>query len=129
MSSANGVAQYYIMNQHPAFDHQRISSLTELFGDSDAVRDLYIEFLDSCPERLAVIKQGLIDHRADLIEFAAHAIHGTSANIGVLNIEETSAAIESVAHQHQFALVGAYVSELEEQIDGLREHIDLREVI
>ncbi|MBC8369516.1 MAG: Hpt domain-containing protein [Planctomycetes bacterium] len=129
MPSANGVAKYYIMNQHPAFDHQRINSLTELFGDQECVRDLYIEFLDSCPDRLAVIKQGLSERRADLIEFAAHAIHGTSSNIGVLNIEQTSAAIESIAHQGQFDLVGAYINELEEQIAGLREHVDLRTAI
>ena len=117
------------MNQQPSFDHQRINSLTELFGDAECVRELYIEFLETCPERMAVIKQGLTEHRADLMEFAAHAIHGTSANIGVLNIEETSLAIEHIAHQNQFELVGAYLTELEEQVAGLREHIDLQAAI
>lgn len=129
MASANGVAQYYTMNQDPSFNHLRIRSLTELFGNSESVRDLYIEFLDSCPERVAVIKQGILEHRADLIEFAAHAIHGTSANIGVANIEATSSVIEDMAHNNQFELVDACVGELEDQIAGLRQHIDMRRAI
>ncbi|MDP6963073.1 MAG: Hpt domain-containing protein [Planctomycetota bacterium] len=117
------------MTQSPTFDHQRINSLTHLFGDSEGVRELYIEFLDSCPEKIAVIKQALKEGRSDLIEFAAHAIHGSSANIGVLNIEETSFAIETVAHNDQFDLIRDYVTELEDQVAGLRDHVNCRDLV
>lgn len=117
------------MTQLPSFDKQRIDYLTELFGDPECVRELFLEFLEACPDWISTMKKGLNEQRADLIEFAAHAIHGTSANISVINIEKTSAALELVAQKQQLDLAGTYISELEDQIDGLREHVELRTAI
>ncbi|MFT7517220.1 MAG: HPt (histidine-containing phosphotransfer) domain-containing protein [Myxococcota bacterium] len=117
------------MTQLPSFDQERLNYLTELFGDSESVRELFLEFLEACPAWVSTMKQGINEQRPDLVEFAAHAIRGTSANISVTNIEKTSAALESIVQRQQLDLAGAYISELEEQIDGLREHIERRAAI
>ena len=117
------------MSYYPAIDHQRIHALLQLFGDSNVVQELFEEFLDSCPEKLAVIRQGLTEERGDLIEFAAHDIHGSSANLGAIEIEATASTLELLAHNKNLISIPGYLEELEQQIQDLEEHIRSRKAI
>ena len=117
------------MSYYPAIDHQRIHALLQLFGDSNAVQELFEDFLDSCPEKLAVIKQGLTEERGDLIEFAAHAIHGSSAKLGAIEIEQTAGTLKMLAHNKNLISIPGYLEELEKQILELKEHIRSRKAI
>ncbi len=107
----------------PLLDTSRISELADLFGDSEIVLELFDEFLQECPERMDTMRQALANGETELIDIAAHAIKGSSANLGACAVQEMARMIEEMARSNQLTEADAFVGRLETEIARLQEHL------
>lgn len=107
----------------PLLDTSRISELADLFGDSEIVLELFEEFLQECPERMDTMRQALANGETELIDSAAHAIKGSSANLGTCAVQEMARMIEELARTNQLTEADAFVGRLETEIARLQEHL------
>ncbi|MDP7061972.1 MAG: Hpt domain-containing protein [Planctomycetota bacterium] len=111
------------MKTQSPLDTARVDELADLLGDKESLLELYDEFLEECPVRLATMRDGLAQQKADLIDSGAHAIKGTSANLGAVRIQKTAKLIENLARANDLADVGAFLDRLEAEIDKLNGHL------
>jgi len=107
----------------PLLDTSRINELAELFGDSELVLELFDEFLQECPERMESMRQALASGETTAVDHAAHAIKGSSANLGACAIQEMARMVEEMARTNQLKDAGAFVGRLETEITRLQEHL------
>jgi two-component system sensor histidine kinase/response regulator len=111
------------MSTHSPLDTARVDELADLFGDKEILLELYDEFLEECPARLQTMRDGLEQQKADLIDSGAHAIKGSSANLGAVGIQETAKLVEDLARTNDLADVGEFLDRLEAEIMRLGGHL------
>lgn len=111
------------MNQTPPLDSARVEELAELFGDREILLELYDEFLEECPPRIETMRDGIKKHQADLLDSGAHAIKGSSANLGALGIQELATRLEGLARTNDLEDAGTFLDQLESEIERLQMHL------
>ena len=111
------------MSAHSPLDTTRVDELADLFGDKEILLELYDEFLEECPGRLQIMREGLAQHKADLIDSCAHAIKGSSANLGAVEIQKTAKLVEDLARTNDLGEVGEFLDRLEAEIERLVGHL------
>ncbi|MHC4380168.1 MAG: Hpt domain-containing protein [Planctomycetota bacterium] len=111
------------MNQTPPLDSARVDELAELFGDREILLELYDEFLDECPPRIETMRDGIAKDQADLLDSGAHAIKGSSANLGALGIQEMASRLEGLARANDLDDAGSFLDQLETEIARLQDHL------
>ena len=111
------------MSTQSPLDTARVDELADLFGDRETLMELFEEFLGECPTRIQTMREGLASHKADLIDSGAHAIKGSSANLGAVGIQETAKLVEDLARTNDLDEVGEFLDRLEGEIARLGEHL------
>ena len=104
-------------------DAARLAELTELFGDVNSVRELFDEFFNELDPRLCTLKEGLAEGRADLVDTAAHAIKGSSANLGAQAVRECARTVEELARASRLTEIQPLLGRLEDELQRLRSWI------
>lgn len=95
---------------HPDLDHSIIEGLRALGQDDGAfLRGLILQFRADSDARLALIEQAARDGEISVMRAAAHALCGSSANIGAAGVTAACGAIEVLsandgASEHQNAV-------------------------
>ena len=107
----------------PSLDSARIDELTELLGDDQTLLALFDDFFADLPPRLEKMHEGLQTRRAELIDVAAHAVRGTSANLGAAEVARLATRLERTAHAQEFETVGPLLAKLEAEICRLRQRL------
>lgn len=110
-------------NQAPTLDAARIEELTELLGDDQTLLALFEEFFEDLPPRLNKMHEGLKTGRSELIDVAAHAVRGTSANLGATEVARLATQLEHTAHEGLLEPVGRLLAQLEAEICRLRRQL------
>ena len=72
---------------------------------------------------MQTMRDGLAEHKADLIDSGAHAIKGSSANLGAVGIQETAKLVEEMARTNDLEAVGEFLDRLEGEIEKLNLHL------
>lgn len=108
------------MNQSPPLDSARVDELAELFGDREILLELFDEFLQECPPRIETMREGIAKEQPDLLDSGAHAIKGSSANLGAVGIQEAAAHIENLARANELNDAGQFLDQLESEIERLQ---------
>jgi len=111
------------MSTQSPLDTARVEELADLFGDKETLLELFDEFLGECPSRMQTMRVGLAEHKADLIDSGAHAIKGSSANLGAVGIQETATLVEDLARTNDLDEVGVFLDRLEGEIERLNMHL------
>ncbi|MCP4092781.1 MAG: Hpt domain-containing protein [Planctomycetes bacterium] len=111
------------MSTQSPLDTARVDELADLFGDKEILLQLYDEFLEECPARLQTMRDGLEQQKAYLIDSGAHAIKGSSANLGAVGIQETAKLVEDLARTNDLDEVGEFLDRLEGEIERLNGHL------
>lgn len=104
-------------------DAARLAELTELFGDENSVRELFSEFFAELDPRLQALRTGLEQGRADLVDSAAHAIKGSSANLGAEDVRQVARTVEELARASKLTEIEPLLGRLESELARLREWI------
>jgi len=111
------------MTQSPPLDSARVDELAELFGDKEILLEIYDEFLQECPTRIEAMREGIAKQQADLLDSGAHAIKGSSANLGAQGIQEMASHLEGLARANDLANAGQFLDQLESEIERLQIHL------
>ena len=111
------------MPQSPPLDSARVEELAELFGDKEILLEIYDEFLEECPTRIQAMRDGLLKQQADLVDSGAHAIKGSSANLGAQGILEMATHLEGLARANDLDDAGQFLDRLESEIERLQAHL------
>jgi len=83
----------------PTFAPMEISELSErVSGNEELVRELLQLFIDTSPDIITDIKEALKKRDANALEFAAHKLKGSSANIGATQVRKISSELEMLGH-------------------------------
>lgn len=104
-------------------DAARVAELTELFGDENSVRELFDEFFSELDPRLNALRTGLAEGRADLVDTAAHAIKGSSANLGAEGVRQCARTLEELARASKLQEIEPLLGRLETELERLRSWI------
>ncbi len=110
-------------NEAPCLDAARIDELTELLGDDQILLTLFEEFFADLPPRLEKMHEGLQARRAELIDVAAHAVRGSSANLGASEVAKLATRLERTAQEQEFEPVGRLLAQLEAEICRLQKRL------
>ncbi|MDA0668095.1 MAG: Hpt domain-containing protein [Planctomycetota bacterium] len=111
------------MTQSPPLDTARVDELAELFGDKGILLEIYDEFLKECPTRIQVMREGLAKKQADLVDSGAHAIKGSSANLGAQGILAMATHLEGLARANELGDAGQFLDQLESEVERLQAHL------
>jgi HPt (histidine-containing phosphotransfer) domain-containing protein len=101
-----------------------VAELTEIFGDEASVRELFDEFFQELDPRMNTLREGLSDGRPDLVDTAAHAIKGSSANLGAQAVRDCARTVEDLARSNKLGEVGPLLDRLETELARLRAWIE-----
>ncbi len=100
--------------------------LLERLGGAEALLPKFIGlFLKGVQPSLATLEEAIASGDCQKVRTSAHAIKGSSANIGAVQMRETAAMIESAAKDGQLegALLG--LVKLREQLEAFRHAVDM----
>ncbi len=103
-------------------DPERVAELTDLFGgESEAVLELFEEFFQELDPRMETLREAIQSGRPDLLDTAAHAIKGSSANLGANGIRDLAALVEEMARSEHLDQVPDLVDRLEAELQRLQD--------
>ncbi len=96
-------------------------------GGAELVRELAEMFFSGTPSRILVLQEGIAHGDADAVTRAAHALKGSSSNIGAARIAASCGQLEEHARRGQLAgasdLVRAIETELPHFRAALEQHL------
>jgi len=107
----------------PTLDAARIDELSAMLGDDEALLALFDAFFRDLTPRLDSMHEGLKARRAELIDSAAHAVRGASANLGATAVCRLAGELEITARDEDFGPVGRLLARLEAEICRLRHRL------
>jgi len=101
-----------------------ISRLEEIFEDDSAgIADLLEAAMGTGATNQATLRDALARHELDAVMKAAHAIKGSTANIGGNEVAAVAARIEDAARAHTWDGIEPAAIELDEAYERLREAV------
>jgi HPt (histidine-containing phosphotransfer) domain-containing protein len=96
-----------------------VGVLERLEGDRDLFEELAQVFKTECPKMVKEIRHAISTHDAANLEHQAHALKGSSANIGSSAVSQTAYEIEKVARSADMERASALLKVLEIEVDRL----------
>jgi CheY-like chemotaxis protein/HPt (histidine-containing phosphotransfer) domain-containing protein len=108
-------------NEGQAFD--RAGILQRMMGDEALVALILKAFLDDVPEQIRKLKAYVEVGDAKACGRQAHSIKGASANVGGERLRQAARKMEKAADADDLAAVRAYMPELEDRFEELKEEI------
>lgn len=105
----------------PVFDRSRLEDIFE--DDTAAIADLLEMALEAGAKNLAALADAVARHELDDVMRAAHAIMGSSDNIGGYEVAVIARRIEASARTKQWIGIEPAVGELHVACDRLRSEL------
>ncbi len=101
-----------------------ISRLEEIFeDDTEGIADLLEAALQTGAGHQAALREGIAQRNLDAVMRAAHAIKGSSANIGANDVAAVAARIEAAARANTWNGVPDDADELDRMYERLRDAV------
>jgi two-component system, sensor histidine kinase and response regulator len=105
----------------PTIDPEALDRLKE-WGGEKLLSQMIRLFLESTPERVRQITEGLERGEIELVERGSHSLKSSAANLGAERLRELSAEVEDLAHRGELLGVEALLTPL---VDAHREACDV----
>jgi HPt (histidine-containing phosphotransfer) domain-containing protein len=109
-TAAGGSAQ----TAEPVLD--RAAMLATVEQDLELLRELVEIFLAEAPGLLALIRSGLAEQQAEMVERAAHTLKGALLNFGARRACEVARQLEACGREAQLADAAQLVSRLDSEV-------------
>ncbi|HJQ29813.1 MAG TPA: response regulator, partial [Rubrobacter sp.] len=100
-------------------DRRRIENLREL-GGSEMLSELAGLFLEDASTALDAFKEAVEEDDAQAVERVAHALRGSSGNMGVQEIARLCAQLQELGASQDLAHVPGLLARLQEELDRAR---------
>lgn len=105
----------------PTIDPEALDRLKE-WGGEKLLSQMIRLFLESTPERVMQITEGLERGEVELVERGSHSLKSSAANLGAERLRELSAEVEDLAHRGELLGVEALLAPL---VEAHREACDV----
>jgi HPt (histidine-containing phosphotransfer) domain-containing protein len=119
----------WLLNQEPVQDRKHsavhmdaeddvfdLSLLMSNFPeDKGLIHNLLNDFCEYLPDKLSALKVAFAKNDANLIRDEAHALKGSSANMGAIAMQKIAREIEKRAKSGDIAAIEALIKQLDEQ--------------
>jgi two-component system, sensor histidine kinase and response regulator len=92
-------------------------------GDLELLGRVVGMFLSDYPKRLEQIRKSILDQDARGLEFAAHTLKGSAANLFAQNLVEQAAILEDMGRDGLFERAEELLANLEKEIGHLRDRL------
>lgn len=113
--------QGFVEMSHPILEKPTLDELYELLdGDLDAI---LTPFLEQLPKLINDILLGMEAKQASAVFHAAHTLKSSAANIGGLQLSETSRQIEAFGKADELDRITPLLPQLEKHADDLKQAI------
>jgi HPt (histidine-containing phosphotransfer) domain-containing protein len=107
------------------FDLNTFSALREWVGDEpEVLGELIALYLEDAPQRLREMRAATEAADAAALQFAAHTLKSTSANMGALALSELSDELESLGREGRLAAAGDRVAQAEAEFDRVKSILE-----
>jgi HPt (histidine-containing phosphotransfer) domain-containing protein len=98
----------------PSVDLSVLEMLRSLEDDGDAfIAGLVATYVSDTTERMAVLRKAFAQRNSEALERAAHAIKGSSANIGARRMAALGGTLQDAGKAGDFATAAPMIAELE----------------
>jgi two-component system, sensor histidine kinase and response regulator len=94
-------------------DPEALARLREWGGDRLLAQMIHL-FVESTPDRIRQIREGLDRDEVELVERGAHSLKSSAANLGAERLRELSGEMEDRAHRGDLAAAGTLLVPLVE---------------
>lgn len=116
-------ATYAVLDEPLAIlDFERFGQLKKLFGKTMA--DFVGIYLSEVPEKISKLKDACAQTDGKQMVDAAHAIKGTSINLGLTELAKVAKEVEQLARQNELGAVRAALVQLDQAFDRAREALN-----
>lgn len=113
---------------HPEpLDPKVVSRLREVGSPQEArslIAELYRGWLDDVPDRLRALRTAIDRHDLDDVERLAHGLQGTSASLGLPEVDARAARLELHARASDTVSAGAALDALSDAIGRARRAVE-----
>jgi two-component system, sensor histidine kinase and response regulator len=90
-------------------------------GDRTFMLEMFAQFLDGVPDRLAEMRTALGTNNANQLSRVAHNIKGTCLNFGTQPLAVLAARLEELGKQETIQDAGILIEQLQEEATRLQE--------
>ncbi|MFP4455952.1 MAG: PAS domain S-box protein [Desulfonatronovibrio sp.] len=97
--------------------------MDRIMDDKELAREILEVFLETIPQKIDIIKNESASGNNDEVRRNAHAIKGTAANTGCLDLSETAAGVEKAAKSDDQEGVKKLIPRLEKQYSQAKTEI------
>jgi HPt (histidine-containing phosphotransfer) domain-containing protein len=104
-------------------DAQALERLRELQSGGEVIREVAGLYVDDSPLRIDAIQKAAERHDAAAIADAAHALKGSSANVGATRVQALAAKLEEMGRSGNLDGVGAVVDQLIREYDRVQRQL------
>ena len=94
--------------------------LDRLGGDADLARQVIAVFLEDYPVQLELIHEALVRRDGPEVERLAHRLKGSSANLGLVELQKIATRLEEASRARDFALAELLAESAGSGLAGLR---------
>jgi len=102
--------------------------MERLLDDEDLAKMIQDRFLADIPQRIQALKAFLESDDVSGVEFQAHTVKGTSANVGGELVSAVASEMEKAATAKDLTAAGAFMTEQERQFDRLKEAMQMDDI-
>ena len=95
------------------------AALERLEGDRELFEELVQVFKTECPRIMKEIRRAISSHDLADLEHHAHALKGSSANLGASSVSQTAFDLEKMARSADIGRAGDLLNLLEREVDRL----------
>jgi HPt (histidine-containing phosphotransfer) domain-containing protein len=114
------VPEIQLIMQNSASPTDRYNELLALMdGDRELLVELIDVFLEDAPQRIQSVRRTLVDHDAEALYRAAHALKGSAGNFGAPDVVSRANRIEALARENDLDAAAIEVEFLETEMNQL----------
>ncbi|HEY4739982.1 MAG TPA: response regulator [Candidatus Acidoferrales bacterium] len=100
------------------------TTLERLDGDRSLFQELIQLFKKDCPEIIERMRRAIVVHDAKSLEGDAHALKGSSANLGAQAVSQAAGEIERLAHTGTVESTSVEFRILQEELERLFSELE-----
>lgn len=118
MSKAHGVHSSHQPHNQAPLDEKAYQEFIAAMGGADIVDDLIVVFIDDSTDKIQAMHQAIAQAQAQVLFQAAHALKGSSAQIGALHLSTLCKQMETIGRG------GTVVAQASELFHGLKTEFE-----
>ena len=100
-------------------------AMETVLGDKDLFREIAGMFIETCPDYIAGIKEGIAGNDGGVLEREAHSLKGAVGNFGAREAYEVAHRLEKLGKEGEMATAAGELSNLENALNALASEMKI----